>query len=210
MNQETSMDPLQLEHHAGPLAPQDLYSLDDYASRRPELRARVMAHKEARKLPIGPNATLYFEDRITMQYQVQEMLRIERISDAEGIEDELKVYNALVPDGSNWKATFMVEFPDVEERRQALAHLRGIERRVWMRVAGFEPVYAIADEDLEREDETKTSAVHFMRFELTPDMRRAVREGAAIGAGIDHLSYRHAVEAIAPAVRDSLARDLAG
>jgi hypothetical protein len=204
------METPQPERHAGALAPQDLYSLEDYDRRRPDFRARVMAHKETRKVPIGPNATLYFEDRLTMQYQVQEMLRIERISDAEGVADELKVYNALVPEGSNWKATFMVEFPDVEERRQALAQLKGIERRVWMRVSGFDPVYAIADEDLEREDETKTSAVHFMRFELTPDMCRAVRDGAAIGAGIDHPNYRHAVEAVEPAVRDSLARDLTG
>jgi hypothetical protein len=196
------------ERQAGKLAPEDLFSLEDYAALRPDFRARVMAHKEARKLPIGPNATLYFEDRLTMQYQVQEMLRIERIADAEGIAQELAVYNALVPDGTNWKATFMVEYPEVEERRKALAQLKGVERRVWVRVAGFDPVYAIADEDLEREDETKTSSVHFMRFELTPEMRRAVKAGAAIAAGIDHEHYRHSVEAVAPAVRDSLARDL--
>jgi len=190
------------------LAPQDLYSLEDYARLRPGFRAQVMEHKETRKVPIGPNAALYFEDRLTMQYQVQEMLRIERIADPEGISDELAVYNALVPDGSNWKATFMIEFPDVEERHKALAELKGIERRVWVRVAGFEPVYAIADEDLEREDETKTSAVHFMRFELAPGMCRAVKSGAAIAAGIDHPRYRHEVE-LAPAVRDSLAQDLA-
>jgi hypothetical protein len=191
------------------LAPRDLYSLEEYAKARPDFRARVMAHKETRKVPIGPNATLYFEDRLTMQYQVQEMLRIERIADPAGIADELAVYNALVPEGSNWKATFMVEYPDVDERRQALAELRGVERRVWVRVAGFDPVFAIADEDLEREDETKTSSVHFMRFELTPEMRRAVKAGAAIAMGIDHPRYRHSVEAIAPAVRDSLAQDLA-
>jgi hypothetical protein len=193
---------------AGRLAPEHLYSLQDYARLRPDFRARVMAHKEARKVPIGPNATLYFEDRLTMQYQVQEMLRIERIADPAGIADELAVYNALVPDGTNWKATFMMEYPDAEERRKALAELKGVERRVWVRVAGFDPVYAIADEDLEREDETKTSSVHFMRFELTPEMRRAVKAGAAIAAGIDHERYRHSVEAVAPAVRDSLALDL--
>jgi hypothetical protein len=203
------MEPTQLEPRAGrKLAPADLYSLEDYASARAEFRARVMAHKEVRKVPIGPNATLYFEDQLTMQYQVQEMLRIERIADPQGIDDELAVYNALVPDGTNWKATFMIEYPDVEERRRALARLKGIERRVWVRVAGFDPVYAIADEDLEREDETKTSSVHFMRFELTPQMRRAAKAGAAIAMGIDHPQYRHAVEAIAPAVRDSLAQDL--
>jgi hypothetical protein len=193
---------------AGRLAPEHLYSLQDYARLRPDFRARVMAHKEARKVPIGPNATLYFEDRLTMQYQVQEMLRIERIADPAGIADELAVYNALVPDGTNWKATFMMEYADAEERRKALAELKGVERRVWVRVAGFDPVYAIADEDLEREDETKTSSVHFMRFELTPEMRRAVKAGAAIAAGIDHERYRHSVEAVAPAVRDSLALDL--
>jgi hypothetical protein len=136
------------------------------------------------------------------------MLRIERIADPAGIADELAVYNALVPDGTNWKATFMMEYPDAEERRKALAELKGVERRVWVRVAGFDPVYAIADEDLEREDETKTSSVHFMRFELTPEMCRAVKAGAAIAASIDHERYRHSVEAVAPAVRDSLALDL--
>jgi hypothetical protein len=190
------------------LNPGDLYSLDQYAKARPDFRARVMAHKEARKVAIGPNATLYFEDRLTMQYQVQEMIRIERIADPEGIAAELAVYNPLIPDGTNWKATFMMEYPDVEERRKALAGLKGVERRVWLRVAGFDPVYAIADEDLEREDETKTSSVHFMRFELTPEMRRAVKGGAAIAAGIDHPRYRHSVDAVAPAVRDSLAQDL--
>jgi len=208
MSQETAMEVTNLERHAGKLAPEDLYSLEDYAALRPDLRARVMKHKEARKVAIGPNATLYFEDRLTMQYQIQEMLRIEHIADAEGIAQELAVYNPLVPDGTNWKASFMIEYPDAEERRKALAELKGVERRVWVRVAGFTPVYAIADEDLEREDETKTSSVHFMRFELTPEMRRAVKAGAAIGAGIDHPHYRHTVEAVAPAVRDSLAQDL--
>jgi hypothetical protein len=202
------MEATNLERQAGKLTPEDLYSLEDYARLRPDFRARVMAHKEVRKVPIGPNATLYFEDRLTMQYQVQEMLRIERIADPAGIADELAVYNALVPDGTNWKATFMIEYPDAEERRKALAELKGVERGVWVRVAGFDPVYAIADEDLEREDETKTSSVHFMRFELTPEMRRAVKSGAAIAAGIDHEYYRHSVETLAPAVRDSLAQDL--
>lgn len=202
------MEMTTLERPAGNLAPADLYSLEDYARLRPDFRARVVAHKETRKVPIGPNATLYFEDRLTMQYQVQEMLRIEHITDPEGIAAELAVYNALVPDGGNWKATFMMEYPDVDERRKALAKLKGVERRVWVRVAGFDPVYAIADEDLEREDETKTSSVHF--FELTPEMRRAVRAGTTIAAGIDHEHYRHSVEAVAPAVRDSLAEDLIG
>jgi hypothetical protein len=190
------------------LGPEDLHSLEDYARLRPDFRARVMAHKEARKVPIGPNATLYFEDRLTMQYQVQEMLRIERIAEPQGIADELAVYNALVPDGTNWKATFMMEYPDVDERRMALAQLKGVERRVWVRVAGFDPVYAIADEDLQREDETKTSSVHFMRFELTAEMRRAVKAGAEIAAGIDHDYYRHSVDPVGRPARDSLAHDL--
>ena len=190
------------------LAREDLYSLEDYARLRPEFRARVMAHKEARKVAIGPNATPYFEDRMTMQYQVQEMLRIEHIADPEGIAQELGVYNPLIPDGSNWKATFMMEYADAEERRKALAQLKSVERRVWVRVAGFDPVYAVADEDLEREDETKTSSVHFVRFELTREMRRAVKAGAAIAVGIDHEHYRYSVEAVAPAVRESLAQDL--
>jgi hypothetical protein len=190
------------------LTPQDLYSLEQYARMRPDFRRQVLNHKKNRKVPIGPNATLYFEDRLTMQYQVQEMLRIERIFEPEGIAEELEAYNPLIPDGSNWKATFMMEYPDIEERRAALARLKGIEDRVWVQVADFDRVYAIADEDLEREDETKTSSVHFLRFELTPDMVRAVKQGAAIAAGIDHDEYRYAVDSIPPAVRDSLAQDL--
>jgi hypothetical protein len=186
----------------------DLYSLEKYAELRPRMRAEVMAHKQHRQVAIGPNATLYFEDRLTMQYQVQEMLRIERIFEVEGINDELAAYNPLIPDGSNWKATFMVEFPEVEERREALKRLKDIENRVWIRVAGFEPVRPHVDEDLEREDEEKTSAVHFMRFELTLEMVKAVKRGAAIAMGIDHPAYTHTVDPIPAATRDSLARDL--
>ena len=186
----------------------DLYPLEKYAELRPRLRAEVMAHKQHRQVAIGPNATLYFEDRMTMHYQVQEMLRIERIFEAEGINDELAAYNPLIPDGSNWKATFMVEFPEVEERREALKRLKDVENRVWVRVAGFEPVRPHVDEDLEREDEEKTSAVHFMRFELTPEMVKAVKQGAAVAMGIDHPAYTHAVDPIPAATRDSLARDL--
>jgi hypothetical protein len=189
------------------LEPQDLYSLEQYARERREFRARVMAHKQNRQVAIGANATVHFEDRLTMQYQVQEMLRLERIFEPELIEHELETYNALVPDGSNWKATFMIEYPDPEERRVALASLKGVEHRVWVRVSGFERVYAIADEDLERSDETKTSSVHFLRFELTPEMARPVKAGAAVEIGIDHESYDCAVE-IPQAVRDSLAGDL--
>jgi len=186
----------------------DLYPLEKYAELRPRLRAEVMAHKQHRQVAIGPNATLYFEDRMTMQYQVQEMLRIERIFEAQGINDELAAYNPLIPDGSNWKATFMVEFPEVEERREALKRLKGVENRVWVRVAGFEPVRPHVDEDLEREDDEKTSAVHFMRFELTPEMAKAVKQGAAIGMGIDHPAYTHTVDPVPAATRDSLAQDL--
>jgi hypothetical protein len=186
----------------------DLYPLEKYAELRPRLRAEVMTHKQHRQVAIGPNATLYFEDRMTMQYQVQEMLRIERIFEAEGINDELAAYNPLIPDGSNWKATFMVEFPEEDERREALKRLKGVENRAWVRVAGFELVRPHVDEDLEREDEEKTSAVHFMRFELTPEMVTAVKQGAAIAMGIDHPAYTHAVETIQAATRDSLALDL--
>ncbi|MHB8622852.1 MAG: DUF3501 family protein [Sulfuricaulis sp.] len=186
----------------------DLYSLEKYADIRPQFRAQVMAHKKNRQVAIGPNATLYFEDRLTMQYQVQEMLRIERIFEAQGINDELATYNPLVPDGGNWKATFMVEFPDSEERREALKRLRGIESNIWVRVAGFESLRAYADEDLEREDQEKTSSVHFLRFELSPEMIKSVKRGANVGMGIDHPSYIHQVDPIPQAVRDSLAQDL--
>lgn len=191
------------------LARSDLYSLEQYAEMRPDFRAKVIAHKKNRIVALGPNATLHFEDRLTMQYQVQEMLRAERIFDKTGIEEELAAYNPLVPDGSNWKATFMVEFDEPEVRRQELAKLIGIEDKVWVKVAGMTPVYAIADEDLERENEEKTSSVHFLRFELTPDMVRAVKSGAAISIGVDHSAYRQTVEPLPAAVRDSLAADLA-
>lgn len=187
----------------------DLYSLEKYAEIRAPFRDRVMAHKKTRQVSVGPNATLCFEDRLTMQYQVQEMLRIERIFEPEGIEDELAAYNPLIPDGANWKATFMVEYPDIAERRAALARLKGIERKVWVQVTGFEPVWAIADEDLEREDETKTSSVHFLRFELSAAMVRAVKQGADIAVGIAHPEYHHRVAALPRTTRDSLAADLA-
>jgi hypothetical protein len=187
----------------------DLYPLEKYAEIRAQFRDRVMAHKKNRQVPVGPNATLYFEDRLTMHYQVQEMLHAERIFEPAGIADELEAYNPLIPDGRNWKATFMVEFPEIEERRVALARLKGIERRVWVQVAGFDPVMAIADEDLERENETKTSSVHFLRFELSVPMAHAVKQNADIGVGIDHPAYRHRIEKLPRAVRDSLAADIA-
>jgi hypothetical protein len=191
----------------GKLTRKDLFSLEKYASVRQEFRAKVMDHKANRRLSIGPHATLYFEDSLTMQYQVQEMLRLERIFEQEGIQQELDVYNPLIPDGGNWKATFMVEYEDVEERRAALARLIGIEKTVWVSVEGFGKVFAICNEDLERETEDKTSAVHFLRFELTPEMIAAIKRGATVRAGIDHPNYREEVK-IPVQVRDSLAGDL--
>jgi len=185
----------------------DLYSLEQYHRLRPEFRARVIAHKKNRQLALGPNATLYFEDALTMQYQVQEMLRLERMFEPEAIQEELDVYNPLIPDGSNWKATFMVEYPNEDERKRALAKLIGIEKAIWVQVADFARVNPIANEDLDRETEDKTSAVHFLRFELTPEMVAAVRAGAAIRAGIDHPQYQAAIT-VPTAVRDSLAGDL--
>lgn len=187
---------------------EDLFSLEKYARVRPEFRARVIAHKKNRQLPIGNHATLYFEDALTMQYQVQEMLRLERMFEPELIQEELDVYNPLIPDGHNWKATFMVEYSDEGERRTALAKLIGIEKKVWMQVDGCEKVYPIANEDLDRETEDKTAAVHFLRFELTPQMIAAAKGGAAIRAGIDHDLYRENVT-VPEAVRDSLVADLA-
>ena len=182
--------------------------MEKYAEIRPDFRAQVMAHKKNRQVPIGAHATLYFEDRLTMQYQVQEMLRVERIFEAAGIQEELDAYNPLIPDGSNWKATFMVEYDDVEERKQALARFVGIEDQTWVQVSGFDKVCAIANEDLERSTEEKTSSVHFMRFELTPEMVAAVKQGAAISMGIDHPEYRFSVDPVSDNVRASLADDL--
>jgi hypothetical protein len=190
------------------LTREDLYSLEKYAEVRPEFRARVMAHKKNRQLPIGPNATLYFEDALTMHYQIQEMLRAERIFESAGIQEELDAYNPLIPDGSNWKATFMMEYPDEVERREQLKKLIGIERHVWAQVGDLARVSPVADEDLERETEEKTSSVHFLRFELTAEMAQAVRDGAPISMGIDHPAYTYAVEPLAQNVRDSLAQDL--
>ena len=187
---------------------QDLLSLEDYAAQRSAFRTRVMAHKAERKVPIGPHATLYFEDRLTIQYQIQEMLRIERLFEPAEVQAELDAYNPLIPDGGNWKATFMLEYEDVDERRAALARMIGIEDRVWVQVAGFDRVWAIADEDLEREDAEKTSAVHFLRFELTPEMRAAVREGRAVSMGIDHPAYTQETGPLPEATRRSLAADL--
>jgi hypothetical protein len=190
------------------LTHEDLYSLEQYARIRPEFRAKVMAHKKNRRVALGDNAALYFEDALTMQYQVQEMLRLERMFEPEPIQEELDVYNPLIPDGTNWKATFMVEYSDEAERRRALAKLIGIEKAVWVRVAGFERVHPIANEDLERQTEDKTASVHFMRFELTPAMIAALTSGAGMTMGIDHPEYRVEVTPADP-VRASLVADLA-
>ncbi len=186
----------------------DLHTLEGYAARREKFRARMLEHKRDRRLALGEHVALYFEDRLTMHYQVQEMLRVERIFERDQIQAELDAYNPLIPDGSNWKATFMIEYADPKERAAALAELVGIENRVWLQVQGEERVWAIADEDLERATPEKTSSVHFLRFELTPAMAAAVIEGADVDAGVDHANYRHLVSPIGPDIRASLAGDL--
>ncbi len=190
------------------LSREDLYGLERYSEIRSQFRTQVMAHKQPRRVRIGEHATLYFEDRLTMQYQVQEMLRAERIFEAAGIQDELDIYNPLIPDGSNWKATFMVEYADAEERQRELARLIGIEDTVWVKVAGHDPVHAIADEDLERETEDKTSSVHFLRFELPAEQVRVLKDGAALSMGIDHQNHRLSVDPVSEATRAALAPDL--
>jgi hypothetical protein len=186
----------------------DLLSLEQYAEQRAAFRDTVMAHKKNRRLDLGTNAALYFEDRLTMQYQVQEMLRIEKIFEAAGIIDELDAYNPLIPDGSNWKATFMIEFPEADERQAMLEQLVGIENRVYVQIADFDRVFAIADEDMDRADEQKTSAVHFTRFELPVEQTVALKGGASLIAGIDHENYRVEVSPVAENVRASLQNDL--
>lgn len=186
----------------------DLMSLERYSNVRKSFRNDVLEHKRNRRIALGTNAALYFEDRMTMQYQVQEMLRIERIFEADGINEELEAYNPLIPDGSNWKATFMVEFPDAAERRAMLMQLLGIEDRVFMQVGEFDPVFAIADEDLDRSDDVKTSAVHFLRFELSGDQIAALRAGAPLAAGIEHENYRVLISPVAENVRQALLADL--
>ena len=190
------------------LTHEDLYTLEAYEKHRPEFRARVMEHKQHRRLPLGNNVMLLFEDRLTMLYQVQEMLRAEKIFTAAGILDELSVYNPLIPDGSNWKATMMIEYADADERAVALEQLLGIEDRVWAEVDGRQRDYAIADEDLERSTEVKTSSVHFLRFELPPEAVQALKNGASLRFGIDHAQYECGQE-ISEAMRESLLADLA-
>jgi hypothetical protein len=190
------------------LSRQDLMTLEQYAVERSRLRAEVIAHKQLRNVQVGPNMTWCFEDRTTIRYQVLEMLRAERIFEPAGIQDELDAYNPLIPSGSNWKATLLLEFPDADARRDALGQLIGVEDRCWVRVSEMERVFAIADEDIERENAEKTSAVHFLRFELSASMVGAAKSGASLSIGVDHQNYRHSVAPLPPAVRDALARDL--
>ncbi|HZF15815.1 MAG TPA: DUF3501 family protein [Steroidobacteraceae bacterium] len=191
-----------------PLTRDDLLSLEQYARERSAWRERIIAHKKPRTLQVGPNTTWCFEDRATIHYQVQEMLRAERTFEQGGIEEELGAYNPLIPDGSNWKVTFMIEYPDPTERAAALSRLKGVEDRCWVAVGRLPRVYAIADEDLERENAEKTSAVHFLRFELTGEMKSELRKGAVLALGIDHPAYSHALEPVPEASAASLLADL--
>jgi hypothetical protein len=193
----------------GRITRESLMTLETYAKERPHFRARVLEHKRARTVHLGEHLTLVFEDELTLRYQIQEMLRIEKTFEEAGIQDELDAYNPLVPDGTNFKASMLIEYEDVEERRVALSRLRGVEDRVWVQVAGFARVYAIADEDLERETDEKTSAVHFLRFELDKPMASALKNGAALGVGVDHPAYSAEIPAVGDATRKALAEDLA-
>src|SRR5256885_4161108 len=188
---------------------ESLLSLEKYARDRQSFRARVIEHKKSRTVRLGEHLTLLFEDELTIRYQVQEMLRIEKIFDEEGIEAELAAYNPLVPDGHNFKATMLIEYDDAEERRRALAQLKGIERKVWLQVEGCPRVFAIADEDLDRETDAKTSSVHFLRFELSDEMIAALKYGVALGFGVDHPNYQAEIPAVGAATRQSLVADLA-
>ena len=191
------------------LSSTNLMTLEAYAKARPEMRAQVIAHKKNRSIALGDHVTLSFEDELTMRYQVQEMLRVERIFEEAGIQDELDAYNPLIPDGSNWKATMLIEYPDVTERHTMLAQLKGIEDLLWVQAAGHPKIFAIADEDMERANDEKTSAVHFLRLELDAASISAIKAGAAISMGIDHPQYTVQVLALPDAARISLAQDLA-
>jgi len=186
----------------------DLWSLEEYSEMRPTFRAQVMAHKKIRQLSLSEHARLYFEDALTIRYQIQEMLRVEKVFETHAINEELEAYLPLVPDGHNWKATFMIEYDDPEERAQELAKLIGVEDQVWLQVEDCERIYPIADEDMPRENATKTSSVHFLRFELSPEMIAAVHAGASITAGISHPAWAIDTMVLPAAVRDSLAHDL--
>ena len=187
----------------------DLYTLEDYADIRDDFRSKVIAHKENRRLELGENLLLMFEDKLIMKYQIQEMLKAERIFEAAGINEELEAYNPLIPDGHNWKCTMLIQYPDVELRKTMLAKLIGIEDNIWMRVDGHDKVYPIADEDLERDTEEKTSAVHFMRFELTPEMIADAKAGKAVHSGVEHEHYNFTLSPIPDNVRAALMKDLA-
>ncbi|MEO8156382.1 MAG: DUF3501 family protein [Betaproteobacteria bacterium] len=193
----------------GMISADSLMSLEQYAKARKEFRERVLVHKKSRTVPLGEHITLVFEDELTMRYQIQEMLRVERIFEEQGIRDELDAYNPLVPDGGNWKATMLIEYPDQEERRLALAKLIGVEDRVWVQVEGQPRVFAIADEDLDRENDDKTSAVHFLRFELAAPMKQALKGGAALSLGVDHTNYVATIDRVAVQTTASLLKDLA-
>ncbi len=196
-----------MENHVTSIARDSLLTLESYARQRAEFRARVLAHKRNRTVHIGDHVTLVFEDELTVRYQIQEMLRIERTFDEEGIRAELDAYTPLIPDGTNLKATMLIEFEDPEERRIALSHLKGIERAVYLQVVPLPKIFAIADEDLERENESKTSAVHFLRFEFEPTAVAALRQGASLAAGVEHAQYPRRIDALPPEVTASLLRD---
>jgi hypothetical protein len=185
-----------------------LMTLEAYAKSRKEFRAKVIAHKKNRTVHLGEHVTLLFEDELTIRYQVQEMLRVERIFEEDGIQDELDAYNPLIPDGRNFKATMMIEYEDEKERRAALALLKGVEEKTWVRVEGCAPVYAIADEDLDRETDEKTSSVHFLRFELSDEMAEALKYGMTLSIGVDHPHYSAKVDPVAAEVRAALVKDL--
>ena len=191
------------------LAREDLYSLEQYSIMRDEFRLRVMKHKENRRIELGNHLLLLFEDKLIMQYQVQEMLKAEKIFDVAGINEELDAYNPLIPDGTNWKATMMIQYTDIEQRQHMLSQLIGIELLVWLQVEGFEKVFAIANEDLiERDNEEKTSAVHFLRFELTPEMVIAAKNNANLSAGVDHKNYNEYIKPLSDNIADALRQDL--
>jgi hypothetical protein len=187
---------------------ESLMTLEAYARARPEFRKKVIEHKKYRKVHLGPNLTLLFEDEMTVRYQIQEMLRIEKIFEEDGIQNELEAYNPLIPDGRNFKATMLIEFEDAELRKRELSRLIGVEDRVWVQVEGSPRVYAIADEDLERENEQKTSSVHFLRFELTEEMAAALKYGVSLSLGVDHANYNAQCAPVAMEVRNALASDL--
>ena len=190
------------------LTRENLFSLERYSEIRNDFRLKIMAHKKNRHLAIGPNTTLYFEDSLIMHYQIQEMLRAEKIFESSAIDDELVVYNTLIPDGNNWKATFMIEFADEEERRAALKKMLGIENNLWLKIEGFNEIHPVSDEDLERRDDNKTSAVHFLRFQLDHEMIDALKGGCQLSAGIDHPEYKYTVNPIPQNISESLISDL--